>query len=87
MEKLLTFLNGLAKGTRSEFATRCGTSEGYLRKAASAGQKLSADLCINIERESAGQVRCEDLRPTADWAYIRATLNPPKRRRPQVTPP
>lgn len=86
MEKLLSYLNGLPKIARAEFVTRCGTSEGYLRKAASAGQKLSADLCIKIERESTGAIRCEDLRPTADWDYIRATAKTSKRRSPAPPP-
>lgn len=73
MKKLLLFINGLDKVRRAAFCGACGTTEGYLRKAISRSQRLSADLCINIERESARQVRCEDLRPDADWAYIRGT--------------
>lgn len=55
------------------FCDRCGTSEGYLRKAVSAGQKLGESLCINIERESRRAVTCEELRPDVDWAYIRSS--------------
>ncbi|MTW11410.1 Cro/Cl family transcriptional regulator [Pseudoduganella eburnea] len=73
MEKLLKFLNGLAKVERALFCGACGTSERYLRKAISIQQRLGADLCINIERESKQAVRCEDLRPDVDWAYIRRT--------------
>ena len=53
------------------FATSCGTSEGYLRKAISTQQRLGAALCVNVERESSGTVRCEDLRPDVDWGYLR----------------
>ena len=28
-------------------------------------------LCIKVDRESGGVVRCEDLRPDVDWAYLR----------------
>lgn len=73
MEKLLKFINGLDKAARLEFCARCGTSERYLRKAISIRQRLGADLCINIERESAGVVECEDLRPDVDWAFMRGT--------------
>lgn len=73
MEKLLKFINGLDKAARLDFCTRCGTSERYLRKAISIGQRLGADLCINIERESSGAVECEDLRPDVDWAFMRGT--------------
>ena len=50
---------------------RCNTSEAYLRKAISKGQRLGESLCIKVDRESGGAVRCEDLRPDVDWAYLR----------------
>jgi DNA-binding transcriptional regulator YdaS (Cro superfamily) len=71
MEKLRKYLNSLAKERRAQFVAACDTSEGYLRKAISTGQKLGGDLCISIDRESSGIVTCEDLRPDADWAYLR----------------
>lgn len=74
MEKLRDFLNGMDKARRTAFVAACGTTEGYLRKAISVKQKLGADLCIAIERESAGAVPCESVRPDVDWAYIRASL-------------
>lgn len=73
MKSLLTYLNGLSMERREQFASGCGTTVGYLRKACSANQRLGADLCISIERESAGVVKCEVLRPDVDWAYLRAT--------------
>ena len=71
MEKLLAYLNSLQKADRLSLATRCQTSEGYLRKAISKGQRLGESLCINLDRESGGAIRCEDLRPDVDWAYLR----------------
>jgi len=73
MDKLLAYLNGLDKAGRAEFCMACGTTERYLRKAISAKQPLGAHLCINIDRESRGVVRCEDLRRDVDWAYLRGT--------------
>jgi DNA-binding transcriptional regulator YdaS (Cro superfamily) len=73
MDKLLAFLNALGKAERGGFCTACGTTERYLRKAISAKQPLGAQLCINIDRESHGVVRCEDLRSDVDWAYLRGT--------------
>ena len=73
MDKLLAYLNSLSKADRFELALRCETSEGYLRKAISKGQRLGERLCINLDRESSGAIRCEDLRPDVDWAYLRAT--------------
>lgn len=71
MDKLLAYLNSLSTQAQRDFATRCGTSVGYLRKAVSTGQQLGESLCINIDRESAGHVRCEDLAPSVDWAHLR----------------
>ncbi|KAF3997513.1 transcriptional regulator [Glaciimonas immobilis] len=81
MEKLLKHLNSLSKVGRIQFATACGTTEGYLRKAVSIGQRLNPELCINIERESRGEVRCESLLPDVDWGYLRRTSKNP------ATPP
>jgi DNA-binding transcriptional regulator YdaS (Cro superfamily) len=30
-----------------------------------------ADLCISVEKLTEGRVRCEELRPDVDWAYLR----------------
>lgn len=38
-------------------------------------RQISADRCIDIERATAGAVRCEDLRPDVDWGYLRASAN------------
>ena len=66
MDKLLNYLNGLPKSMRPHFAATCGTTEGYLRKAISCGQLLGTAVCVSIERESAGAVTRQDLRPD-DW--------------------
>lgn len=73
MDKLLAYLNSLGANEREDFATRSGTSVGYIRKACSIGQQIGADLCIELERESGGAVRCEDLRSDVDWQFLRAS--------------
>ena len=73
METLRTYLNILSTHDQIDFCSRCKTSVSYLRKAMSIGQRLGESLCIDIERESSGRVRCEDLRPDVDWAYLRGT--------------
>ena len=73
MKSLHAYLNQLPKEERQGFIQRCGTSESYLRKAISVGARIGENLCINIDRESGGAVRCEDLRPDVDWAYLRGT--------------
>ncbi len=78
MKKLLDYINGLPKERRVLFFAACETTEGYLRKACSVGQKLGSDLCILIDRESGGAVTCEDLRPDVDWAYLRERRQVPR---------
>lgn len=73
MKAVLKYLSTLEPCDRDAFARRCGTSVGYLRKAASVGQKLGESLCIAIERESQRAVVCEQIRPDVDWAYLRGT--------------
>lgn len=73
METLRTYLNSLSPQGQVLFCERCKTSIGYLRKVISTGQRLGESLAIDIERESSGAVRCEDLRPDVDWAYLRGT--------------
>ncbi|WP_186163125.1 transcriptional regulator [Burkholderia gladioli] len=71
MDKLLALINSMTPAEQRSFAERCGTTIGYLRKAISTGQQLGESLCINIDRESGGSVRCEHLAPLVDWAYLR----------------
>ncbi len=73
MDKLRTYLNALSVAEQTAFAIRCGTSIGYLRKALAVRAKIGEGLCIAIERESGGAVRCEYLRPDVDWAYLRGS--------------
>lgn len=68
MDKLIAYLNSLNKEARTDFAARCGTSEGYMRKARSAKQKFRCELCVLIERNSNGEVTRQDLRD--DWAAV-----------------
>jgi DNA-binding transcriptional regulator YdaS (Cro superfamily) len=71
MEKLRTYLNDMPPSQQAKFAKRSGTTIGYLRKALSAHQKFSAELCINLVRESGGQLVHEDIRPDVDWISVR----------------
>jgi DNA-binding transcriptional regulator YdaS (Cro superfamily) len=75
MDKLLAYLNSLPAAEREAFAGRCRTTVGYLRKAASVGQKISEGLCIRVGIESHGAVRPTDLRPDVDWDYLLAGLS------------
>lgn len=72
-DTLLNYINSLEPDAREDFAQRAGTSINYLRKAISTKQPLGPALCINLERESHGALRCEALRSDVDWAYLRTS--------------
>lgn len=78
---LRTYLNSLPLPEQRAFATRCGTTVNYLRKAITRRQRHDVTLCIAIERESGCAVRCEDLRPDVDWHYLRCVRGEPSRPR------
>lgn len=71
---------------REAFALRCGAKPNYLNLVAH-GQKTPGEgLCINIERESGGVVRCEEQRTDVDWAYLRQTVEYRPKRKADRTP-
>ena len=65
--ELKDYLNQLPPSERQRFAADCGTSLGYLRKAISVGQFLSAAVCVCIERLTKGAVTRAELRPRDYW--------------------
>jgi DNA-binding transcriptional regulator YdaS (Cro superfamily) len=73
VDKLQTYLNTLTPIEQADFARRCSTTIGYLRKAISKGQRLGESICIAIERESKRVILCEDIRTDVDWAFLRNT--------------
>jgi DNA-binding transcriptional regulator YdaS (Cro superfamily) len=60
-----------------EFAKAIGVTPGAVSQWANGATVVSANRCPEIERATGGLVRCEDLRPDVDWAFIR---NQPKRK-------
>jgi len=71
MQEILEYLRSLSPPEREAFAERCHTSVGYLRKAVSTKQQLGVELCIHLDRESGGVLKCERLFPGLDWDYLR----------------
>ncbi len=71
MKQLLDYLNSIPPVERSGFAERCRTSFDYLRQIAYGNRACSAELAIDLERESGGVLRCEDLNNRADWKFVR----------------
>ncbi|MBR0568383.1 helix-turn-helix domain-containing protein [Azoarcus sp. L1K30] len=67
-----------------DYLSKSGTPQAKLAKAigvppvlvhqwAHGKRPVPAERCPAIEKETGGEVRCEDLRPDVDWAYLRGT--------------
>jgi DNA-binding transcriptional regulator YdaS (Cro superfamily) len=63
-------------GSAAKLAEDIGVSPQYMSQLRSGTRPVPAERCPNIERATNGAVRCEDLRPDVDWAYLRATNCP-----------
>lgn len=62
---------------RTDFARRVESTAGYLNLVASGNARPGEALCIRIERETAGAVRCEDLRDDVPWHVVRSGAKQP----------
>ncbi|OTQ74725.1 YdaS family helix-turn-helix protein [Gilliamella sp. N-G2] len=72
MENLRLFLKTMKPEEQKKFAFSCGTTINYLRKKISnRSSNLGIKICIEIENQSQGKVRCEDLRPDVNWSIVR----------------
>jgi DNA-binding transcriptional regulator YdaS (Cro superfamily) len=69
MEKLRTYLNSLSQDEQKQFADKCFTSIGYLRKAISQNQLINPITCVRIEVASLQNISRQDLRPL-DWHLV-----------------
>lgn len=56
---------------RHALAVACESSLGHLQNIAYGYKPCGESLAIAIERETAGAVTVEELRPDVDWAVIR----------------
>lgn len=60
-------------GSQTALAKALGVSLGAVNQWATYRRPVPAEYCPSIERLTNGAVRCEDLLPTIDWQYLRAT--------------
>ena len=60
-----------AAGGLTALGDRLGVTKGVVWAWKNRGQ-VPAEHCPAIERATAGAVRCEELRPDVDWAYLRS---------------
>lgn len=70
---LKTYLMQMPIPDREQFAQRCGTTWGYLRKQLIVNGRFGPEIAIAVERESGGLVRIESLSPDPDWEYVRSS--------------
>ena len=64
------------KLSQVEFAQLLGVTQGAVWQWIAGKKPVSAESCIAIERATAGEVRCEDLRPDIDWHVVRSKRRP-----------
>lgn len=71
--KLKKYIQSIPVSEREIFAKKCDTTFNHLRNVAYGYKPAGESLCINIERESGGIVRCEEMRQDVDWDFLRGT--------------
>ncbi|RJF99048.1 transcriptional regulator [Noviherbaspirillum saxi] len=63
-------------GSATALASALDLTKGAISQWKDEGRKIPAEHCPTIERVTAGQVKCEDLRPDVDWSVLRASPGP-----------
>ena len=62
----------LAKpGKAADLARSIGVSAVLVSQWKTMSRPIPAERCPEIEKATGGAVRCEELRPDVDWAYLR----------------
>lgn len=64
-------------GSQADMARALHVSPSMVNQLVKGARPIPAEYCPTIERKTCGKVRCEDLRPDVDWAYLRNSVNPP----------
>lgn len=60
---------------QADLARALGVTPGLVNQWVTGATKPTAERCIQIDEATGGLVRCEDLRPDVNWAYLRSTLS------------
>lgn len=63
-------------GSQRKLADQLGVSPGFVSQWITGVRQVPADYCPTIERLTSGAVKCEDMCPGVDWAWLRATNCP-----------
>lgn len=81
MKKLIAFLEKQSPGYKAQLAEAINRPASYLSRQLSGDRSFTERDAIAIEKYTNGEVRCEDILPDVDWAYLRST---DRRRRAEV---
>ena len=61
----------LQSNSQAALARKLGVTAGAVNQWANGTSAVAAERCPQIEQATAGQVRCEDLRPDVQWSVLR----------------
>lgn len=64
------------RGKTAGLAKKLGVPAALVSQWATGARQIPAERCPEIEKATLGVVRCEDLRPDIDWAYLRGSQLP-----------
>lgn len=73
-----------AQKRQADLAKDIGAHHVVVSQWANGRRRVPAEYCPAIERATNGAVRCEELRPDVDWAYLRKSGS--MRRRKEALP-
>lgn len=71
MDRLIDFLEKQPAGYKAQLARAIGRPPSYFSRQLSGDRAFSERDCIEIEKYTSGAVRCEDILPDVDWAFLR----------------
>lgn len=66
-----TYLEQGGKGAAALLAKQIGAVPVLVSQWRKGARQVPAERCPDIERATGGAVRCEEMRPDVDWAFLR----------------
>ena len=75
MNNLKNYFLNLSGDEREAFAANCNTSVAYIQQIYQGHRQCSSSLAIEIDKNSNGLVKCDELCPNTDFDYLRSQSN------------
>lgn len=72
VSKLKKYFQSLEVSERDNFAISCNTTCGQLNQIIYQHRSCNPVLAIELEKQSGGQILCDELCPDVDWEYLRS---------------